>query len=380
MAGRFVRLLVICGLVLSINGLSGLGAPVAAAARLGAMTGSGSQTGGRRIEIRVRISEPAPSGGTRIGLAASSAAVAIPSSVTVPAGAMDKLVSISTDPVVTDTSVTLTASLDGITRSHVVLIKAPVLSRLSLQTVIRHGGLGRVTVGLSGNAPTGGFTVSLSTDPTGYLAVGPSVTIPAGQHQVSLKVAASLFGEADVRMPDLPVTVTASSGDTSFTKHTIIRDFGDDPRPTPTNTATPTETATATNTATVTATDTATATATDTATATATNTATATATDTATATATVVLNRNITISYAPTGDSNYCSVIVHMTGFAPGTLYTVQMYSTYPDGTDPHLESAPTTTTDGSGNSTFTAFTFVSYWAFKAVVGDYTSAVYPGGC
>ncbi|HRA48622.1 MAG TPA: hypothetical protein PK819_11190, partial [Thermomicrobiales bacterium] len=219
-------------------------------------------------------------------MAASSAAVAIPSSVTVPAGAMDKLVSISTDPVVTDTSVTLTASLDGITRSHVVLIKAPVLSRLSLQTVIRHGGLGRVTVGLSGNAPTGGFTVSLSTDPTGYLAVGPSVTIPAGQHQVSLKVAANLFGEADVRMPDLPVTVTASSGDTSFTKHTIIRDFGDDPRPTPTDTATPTETATATDTATATATDTATVTATDTATVTATDTATATATDTATATAT----------------------------------------------------------------------------------------------
>ena len=267
-----------------------------------------------------------------------------------------------------------------------MLIKAPVLTSIGVQSVIRHGGQGKVIVRLSGNAPAGGVTVGVTTSPSGYLDVGPTVVIPAGANRISLKVSANLFGEAADRLPDLPVSVTVTLGDTSLTKGTIIQDYGDDPRPTPTNTATPTETAIATDTATATATDTAiaTATKTNTATPTATNTATSTptnpATATPTATATVVLYPLITMTFLATGSPGYCGVTVIMTGFAPNTLYPVLMYSTFDDGSGPVLEGSPQTTTDSLGNSTFTPSTFRDIWAFKAVVGAYTSAVYPVNC
>ena len=230
-----------------------------AAAGLKFLYGSGSRTGGGDITLRVELTEPAPSGGAVVSFSASNGAVNVPGSTTVAAGQTEKTITVSTDPVAADTNVTVSASYLGVTRSRVVLIKAPVLSSLGLQTVIRHGGYGKVIARISGPAPAGGFAVNTSTDPAGHLLLDPVITIPAGATQLSLAVPASQFETADVElMPDLPLTVTISAGSASFTESTIIRDFGNDPRPTPTvtNTPTATDTPTVTNTPTNTATPT----------------------------------------------------------------------------------------------------------------------------
>jgi len=366
MFGRCVRLLLAVGLVLAGISLVVPQTPVAASTRLGALTVSGSQTGGKTIHIKVRISDPAPAGGINISLAASDPAVNMPSAVSIPAGATEQLIAITTNPVGANIAVSLTASLDGVTRSRVVLIKAPLLTSLGLQTVIRHGGQGKVILRLSGEAPAGGVIVSVTTNPSGYLAVGPTVVIPAGAHKVSLKVDANLFGSSDERMADLPVTVTASLGDNTFTKGTIIRDFGDEPRPTPTNTPTLTETATPTETATATELPTSTATAIDTA--------------TATATATMVINPFIVITFTPTANTSYCNVNVAISGLIPSTDYTVNMFSTNPDGKYPSPKGSSLIPMDGSGSASFTPFTYKKGWGMMATIDTYSSPVFLVGC
>ena len=88
---------------------------------------------------------------------------------------------VTTDPVMTNTDVTVSATLAGVTKSRDVLIKAPVLSSMGLQTVIRHGGVGKVIARISGPAPAGGFAVNTETDPSGHLDLDAVITIPAGE-------------------------------------------------------------------------------------------------------------------------------------------------------------------------------------------------------
>jgi len=347
--------------VLLALGMSGLGSALAASdGALHFLYGSGSTTGGRRITLRVELTAPAPSGGVDIALSASDGAINVPDSVHVGTGEIDKEFTVGTDPVAADTNVTVSAMLDGSTKSRVVLIKAPVLSSLGLQTVMRHGGVGKVIVRLSGLAPAGGFEVTALTDPSGHLLLDTELTVPAGTAKLSLKVPAYIIlpaPAADGALPDLPISVSISSESTTLTKTTIIRDFGDAPRPTPTftttpvdtptntatsrptdtptNTATSTPTDTPTNTATSTSTNTPTDTPTDTATNTATNTPTDPPTntptnapvDTATNTATPTPTRTATATRTPIPPSAGCTMLNGIATLDEATFHTLGTFS-----------------------------------------------------
>lgn len=259
----------------------------AAAPTLVQLSASGSQTGGKRIEVRVSLAGNAPTGGVAVALRSSNSAIQIPSAVTVPAGSRTHLITVPTSPVAVDKAVAISATLNGETRSRGVLIRAPRLTSIGIQAVIRHGGVGKVIVRISGPAPARGFTVYTNTSPPGLLLLDETIVIPAGQSNISLTVPASLLRPADTadeRMPPQIVTVTMSANGRSLTRSTTIRDLGNDPRPT----ATPTlpATATATHPPTMTPTQTPTVTATSTATATATATPTLTPSPTPTATPT----------------------------------------------------------------------------------------------
>jgi hypothetical protein len=259
--------------------------------------GSGSATGGRSITLRVRLAGPAPAGGATVAITSANAAISVPATVTVPAGATEHTFSASTNPVASDRAVIVSASYGGCTVARSVLVRAPSLRSLSVQSVIRAGGQGKITVCLTGAAPAGGLSVTLNSNRPSILPVPSPIVIPAGKGCLSVVVDA-----ADVNA-DVPVNVTARFAGESLTVPTIVRNFAttsptstptdtptntatNTPTETPTNTATSTATSTPTETATATPTETATNTPTDTATATETNTATATPTDTATATAT----------------------------------------------------------------------------------------------
>ncbi|HRA47827.1 MAG TPA: hypothetical protein PK819_07150, partial [Thermomicrobiales bacterium] len=130
--------------------------------------------------------------------------------------------------------------------------------------------------------------------------------------------------------------------------------------PTLTETATPTETATATELPT--------------------STATAIDTATATATATMVINPFIVITFTPTANTSYCNVNVAISGLIPSTDYTVNMFSTNPDGKYPSPKGSSLIPMDGSGSASFTPFTYKKGWGMMATIDTYSSPVFLVGC
>ncbi len=96
--------------------------PVSAAATLVSMSASGSATGGKRVHIRVVISEPAPVGGLNIPLSSNNPAVPVPSHAHVNSGATEELVGVTTRPVVDTVIVTVTASYKGVFKSRPITI------------------------------------------------------------------------------------------------------------------------------------------------------------------------------------------------------------------------------------------------------------------
>ncbi|HQY29906.1 MAG TPA: hypothetical protein PK691_01395, partial [Thermomicrobiales bacterium] len=156
--------------------------------------GSGSQTGGRNITLRVRLTAPAPAGGVAVSLTSSSPAIQVPATITVKSGQTEKQFTVPTIAVATDQDVTLSATANGLTKARVVHLRAAHLSRLSLQRVIRSGGIGRIMIVLSGPAPVGGLTVTGSSSPSDILAFDGSYIIPAGADRLVVKAAANLAG------------------------------------------------------------------------------------------------------------------------------------------------------------------------------------------
>lgn len=211
--------------------------------------GSGAATGGKTITLRVELTEPAESNGRRVALASDDPSVPLASSIKVPAGQTEHSFSVTTKPVASDTDVTVTARVGAVIRSRTVTIKAPELSELSVQSRIRAGGLGKITVRLSGRAPAGGVSIDLNSNRPSIFDPASAVTIAGGASSVSLNVPAADVAE------DVAVRVTARLDDRTLTEDTIVRNYSDPIDPTPTASPSPTEAvATETSTATMTAT------------------------------------------------------------------------------------------------------------------------------
>jgi trimeric autotransporter adhesin len=83
-------------------------------------------TGGESATGMVTLTAAAPPGGMTVTLLSSNTAVAtVPASVTVPDGATSATFTVSTSSVSNDTSVTISASHDGVTRSALLSVTAP---------------------------------------------------------------------------------------------------------------------------------------------------------------------------------------------------------------------------------------------------------------
>ena len=247
--------------------------PALAASSLHWLYGSGSATGGKRISLRIELTAPAPAGGAVVTLTSTSPLIPVPATTTVPSGASEKTISVTTIPTYDDTFVTVSATYGGVIRARQILIKAPVLSSLSVQSKIRAGGIGRVTVRLSGPAPSSGVVVNVTSNRPSILPLPGYTAIEPGHASVVLKVPA-----ADIHA-DVSVNVIARYLGVKLVKATIVKDYFDTEA---TATAIANQTATASApTATETATNTASPTETGTAIPTETNTALPTETATA---------------------------------------------------------------------------------------------------
>jgi len=158
-----------------------------------------SVTGGNSSTGTVTLTAAAPSGGATVTLSSSNTTVArTPSSVTVAAGATSATFTVATSAVIASTSVTISGTYSGVTRSASltvtpVPIPLPVLASLSLNPSSVVGGLGSSTgtVTLTGAAPAGGSTIALSSS-SGAASVPSTVFVPAGATRASFPVRTSI--------------------------------------------------------------------------------------------------------------------------------------------------------------------------------------------
>ncbi|MBC7807679.1 MAG: choice-of-anchor A family protein, partial [Akkermansiaceae bacterium] len=145
----------------------------------------GAVPGGESAIATATISSPAPLGGVTVSLVSNSdKATPEAASIRITQGQTSGGATVKTVPVAADTIATLTGTLGGTSKTAALTVLAPVLESVSLNPPIVQGGKPTTgTVTLSGEAPAGGLTVTLSSSqPTkAKLPTPASVTVPGGE-------------------------------------------------------------------------------------------------------------------------------------------------------------------------------------------------------
>ncbi len=167
---------------LSGTGQAGSGALSAVTCSQGSMTGSGSDA------CTVSLSAAAGSGGLAVSLSSNNSAVTVPSSVTVPAGAISAGFAVSVSAVSTAQTATVTASAGGVTKTYSISLgtAAPALT-ISTTTVsfgnvdLNSPATQQVTLTSSGTAALTVSAVNVSGTGFSISGISPPVTLNPGQ-------------------------------------------------------------------------------------------------------------------------------------------------------------------------------------------------------
>jgi uncharacterized protein (TIGR03790 family) len=170
---------------------------------------STSVMGGSNVTVAVVLNDVAPAGGRIVALTTSNpSALPVPATVTVPQGSSKSVFNVTSNPVSSNTAVTLTASLNGTTNSISITLK-PALACLNLShnTVVSGSKTG-ATAMLTGPAYAGGVTLTLSSSDSSVATVPGSVTVPQGATSVAVPVTTFPVPSST------PVTIAASSNGT----------------------------------------------------------------------------------------------------------------------------------------------------------------------
>jgi hypothetical protein len=181
--------------------------------------GSGSTTGGKTVTFRVKLAAPAGAGGTVVNISSNNQAIPVPATVTVAEGLQETTFQVGTNPVATTVSVTVSASAGGCSHARVVVIKAPILRSLSVQSVMRAEGLGKITVCLTGNTAVNTSVALVSSQPA--IIGNTDIVIPAGKACFSYKTPVGAVVE------DTNVALTVSFAGASLNGSTIVHDFAE---------------------------------------------------------------------------------------------------------------------------------------------------------
>jgi outer membrane protein assembly factor BamB len=121
--------------------------------------------GGSTASGTVTLNSPVPAGGFTVNLSSDQTAATVPPTVTVPAGDTSATFDVWTTPVATDTDATIIAEAGGSSVSVSLTIIAPDILTLALNPSTTYaGGSSTGSITLTGAAPVGGLTISLSSD------------------------------------------------------------------------------------------------------------------------------------------------------------------------------------------------------------------------
>lgn len=162
----------------------------------GIVLGQAGVVSGSPVLGTVVISDPAPDSGLVVPLKSDNpAAASVPDSVTIPAGQKTVAFVINTTTLIADTTVNISATLQGFTQSSPLKVASSLLSTLTLNPSKLNGGATSTgTITLSGTAPAGGFTVALSSSNSALAAVPANVVVPAGASSANFNIATSPVG------------------------------------------------------------------------------------------------------------------------------------------------------------------------------------------
>ena len=147
-----------------------------------------SVVGGNVAVGTVTLGTAAPAGGITVTLSAFGAPATTPANVTVAAGATSATFNVATTGVSSSATATITATLNGVSKTASLTLTPATLISITFNPATVIGGVGTTgTVNLSGDAPSGGVKVTISSS-SSSISLLPSVTIPAGSSSATFAV------------------------------------------------------------------------------------------------------------------------------------------------------------------------------------------------
>jgi hypothetical protein len=175
---------------------------------------------GASTTCTVTLNQTAPTGGTIVALADNNVLLKVPSSMTVPVGAVSATFAATAGTLITTQSATITASLSGASKTAAVTLVAAVLvSKLTCNpTSLDAGASSTCTLSLSADAPAGGVSVSLSAN-SSALTVPASANVSAGSSTAAFTATATTKPPSGESTQTVLVTATlnGASQSESFT-------------------------------------------------------------------------------------------------------------------------------------------------------------------
>ena len=172
--------------------------------------------GGATSVATVTLSDIAADAGFMLNLSSDSAFATVPTTVTVAGGTRTGTFNVTTVPVATVGTATISASDGTVSKTASLTVNPPKLSGIALSPTAVVGGVNSTaTITLTSAAPTGGTTVTLASDSTSA-TVPASATIAAGATTATFAVTTSVVTSATT------ANISATLGsDTSTTVLTI---------------------------------------------------------------------------------------------------------------------------------------------------------------
>jgi|GEM_PF-2612195 len=159
----------------------------------------------------VSLTNAAPAGGVLVNLSSDNANAAVPSSVVIPAGQNSATFPVTTSPVASNQTATITA-VSANTMTTALTLNSPGAGSGTLQGVVispnpvTSGSAATGTVTLPTAAPAGGILVTLASN-NPVATVPPSIIIPAGQTSGTFPVTTTASGTQQTAV----ITATSSN-------------------------------------------------------------------------------------------------------------------------------------------------------------------------
>ena len=179
----------------------------------------------------ITLNQPAPTGGVTVALTSSNgAAITVPATAAIAAGASSATVTLTTHAVSAVTPVTLTATLSGVARTTVMTITPPAISAFTMTPAVIVGGSNATnsvaSITLDSPAPTGGLTITVGS--TNTAAAEPWSATSGGSAITSVTIAAGATSTTYVVRgkavsSDTNVTLSASVGSQTSTAALLVK-------------------------------------------------------------------------------------------------------------------------------------------------------------